>query len=1067
MNVTKLNCDIKDFIGILHVADIHIRLTKRHEEYLSVFKKLYEVAYKTPPNTCIAVLGDIFHSKSDLSPECVKLASDFLKTLADIRPTVVIAGNHDATLNNKSRLDSISPIIDALQHKNLFYLKDTGLFILGDILFNHMSVFDSMENYIKSSDIPNIYRNQTRHLVGLFHGSIHMAITDMGYYVSNSLIKPELFEDHDLVLVGDIHKHQVLETPKSKTKIVYPGSLIQQNHGEELSGHGYVMWNLTQRAFRQLDINNEYGFYTIDVNKGKLTTDLSNLPKKSRLRVRCFESVASEVKSIVSKIKENNNIDEITYIRVDADQNVSKNLINSTSLKLSDLSSVDYQNQLIKSFLKRQYPNENISDTVFDSIFEINKYYNQNIDRDKLARNIRWKPKKFEFSNMFSYGENNVIDFSKMKNTVGLFASNASGKSSILSALSFCIYDKCDRAFKASHILNSQKTSFSCKFNFEIDKIDYFIERVGKSDKKGNVKVDVRFWKEEDKKIIELNGEARRSTNDVIRDYLGSYEDFILTTLSIQNNKSGTFVDMGQTERKDLISQFMGINIFDMLYQKSSDCLKELSLELKSLNKDTDQNVVNNMEIDLENLKINLKRVQDKIELLNKRKQIENENLLEETKKLIKLDISIHTNATELESENKNLSDSISKLKSEKMLNEDKLLNLSKEKETLELEIKRIEDSEIVGKYQQFIDTKNKLSIIKHEIEKKKIFVTSKLEKIQKLKSHQYDPNCKYCTNNSFVRDAMDAQTSLSQDKIDTDELIKKYNELNVQFENLNNISDLYESYSLLKKNKLKIETEYSLLVNNILKLDNKIQSFESKLVKVVVDLKNYLEQESNIKHNQLVESNIKNISGIIKAVDNDLRQNTDELVSLSSKVATFENDLLYKKSSINKVKDIQKKIDVYTLYVQSVSRDGIPFELITNAAPIIEKEVNSILTQIVEFSVNIQTDGKNVMTYLVYNDKKWALELSSGLEKFLTSLAIRVALINISNLPRPNFMAVDEGWGTMDGTNLSSVSSLFSILKNSFDFILIISHIDSMKDVVDNHLEINKIDGFSSVKFT
>ena len=399
-------------------------------------------------------------------------------------------------------------------------------------------------------------------------------------------------------------------------------------------------------------------------------------------------------------------------------------------------------------------------------------------------------------------------------------------------------------------------------------------------------------------------------------------------------------------------------------------------------------------------------------------------------------------------------------------MNEDKLLNLTKEKETLELEIKRIEDSEIVGKYQQFIDTKNKLSIIKHEIEKKKIFVTSKLEKIQKLKSHQYDPNCKYCTNNSFVRDAMDAQTSLSQDKIDTDELIKKYNELNVQFENLNNISDLYESYSLLKKNKLKIETECNLLVNNILKLDNKIQSFESKLVKVVVDLKNYLEQESNIKHNQLVESNIKNISGIIKVVDNDLRQNTDELVSLSSKVATFENDLLYKKSSINKVKDIQKKIDVYTLYVQSVSRDGIPFELITNAAPIIEKEVNSILTQIVEFSVNIQTDGKNVMTYLVYNDKKWALELSSGLEKFLTSLAIRVALINISNLPRPNFMAVDEGWGTMDGTNLSSVSSLFSILKNSFDFILIISHIDSMKDVVDNHLEINKIDGFSSVKF-
>lgn len=52
--------------------------------------------------------------------------------------------------------------------------------------------------------------------------------------------------------------------------------------------------------------------------------------------------------------------------------------------------------------------------------------------------------------------------------------------------------------------------TFSCKFNFEIDKIDYFIERVGKSDKKGNVKVDVKFWREENGKTTELNGEARR-----------------------------------------------------------------------------------------------------------------------------------------------------------------------------------------------------------------------------------------------------------------------------------------------------------------------------------------------------------------------------------------------------------------------------------------------------------------------------------------------------------------------------------------------------------------------------
>ena len=169
-----------------------------------------------------------------------------------------------------------------------------------------------------------------------------------------------------------------------------------------------------------------------------------------------------------------------------------------------------------------------------------------------------------------------------MHNVVGLFANNASGKSSILSALSFCIFDKCDRAFKASHILNSQKMSFRCKFNFEVNGVDFFIERKGAADKKGNVKVDVKFWKEENGSVTELNGEARRSTNDIIRDYVGTYDDFILTVLSIQNNKVGSFVDMGQTERKDLLAQFMGLTVFDSLYNMSSEKTKEINALLKN-----------------------------------------------------------------------------------------------------------------------------------------------------------------------------------------------------------------------------------------------------------------------------------------------------------------------------------------------------------------------------------------------------------------------------------------------------------------------------------------------------
>ena len=100
---TKLQCKVKEFTNIFHIADVHIRLTKRHDEYTEVFEKLYKAIERTPESTVVAVLGDLFHNKSDLSPECVKIASDFLQNLANRRPTVLIAGNHDATLANKNR----------------------------------------------------------------------------------------------------------------------------------------------------------------------------------------------------------------------------------------------------------------------------------------------------------------------------------------------------------------------------------------------------------------------------------------------------------------------------------------------------------------------------------------------------------------------------------------------------------------------------------------------------------------------------------------------------------------------------------------------------------------------------------------------------------------------------------------------------------------------------------------------------------------------------------------------------------------------------------------------------
>ena len=178
--------------------------------------------------------------------------------------------------------------------------------------------------------------------------------------------------------------------------------------------------------------------------------------------------------------------------------------------------------------------------------------------------------------------------------------------------------------------------------------------------------------------------------------------------------------------------------------------------------------------------------------------------------------------------------------------------------------------------------------------------------------------------------------------------------------------------------------------------------------------------------------------------------------------------ELQYKNTTdqLNKVKELESSYEAYKLYTNIISRDGIPYEIITRTLPEIEKEVNNILQQIVEFSITLQTDGKNIMTNIVYDDKRWPLEMASGMEKFVSGLAIRVSLINISNLPRPNIICIDEGWGTLDQSNISSVGNLFTYLKHQFDFIWVISHLDSIKDSVDVLLEITKENGFSKIVY-
>ena len=1049
--------------NVVHIADIHIRLTKRHDEYVSIFQKFYDSLDKVRKvtNAVLVVAGDVFHNKSDLSPECVKIASDFLKNCADRIPTILTAGNHDATLANKSRLDCLTPIVDSLNHPNLYYLKESDIFRYENILFNNFSVFDDPEKYLMYDKIATKYKNETDHHIALFHGPVNNAMTDVGYMVSSRSITNELFDGHHIAMLGDIHKHQILQEYNdvdNKPLIVYAGSMIQQNHGEEIKGHGFLLWDLKRRIFKHYELTNDYGFFTIEINKGTLITDITNIPKKARVRTMCHESIPSQVKEVMNDLKTKCDVIESTFIRVDEPTN-DLTLKNGQIFDIHNIFDVDYQNKLIEDNLVVKKVDKNLIDKVKD----LNKTINNQIPKDKAPKNIRWKPKTFEFDNMFSYGEGNYIDFTKLKGAIGLFAPNASGKSSIMDALAFCVFDKFSKGYKASHVLNTQKMSFKCKFNFEVNGVDYFIEREGEADKKENVKVKVKFYKIENGNEVPLNGEARRSTNDIIRDYVGTYEDFILTVLSIQNSKAGSFIDLGQTERKDLLCQFMGLNVFDQLYTIANENFKETNTLLKNISKDQligDLQMVSSS-VDLNNR--NIYQYNLDIKDLEVKKEEQNNKLLELSNDIVKT-ATFDFDITKLESEKTQLESKINTF--ERDINEKKTKFSTIETQLSDLSSSLKSCENIENDYDKYKICKENESKKYSEIEKLKVVVKNKIDKLKKLEEHKYDPNCTYCVNNVFVKDAIKTKEELELDKNKGKILVEEFNVIKSELNSFGDIESRYKECQRIDDERVKLEKTKEVLSTSILRDENFKIRLQNDLSGVIQNIDTFYKNKDIIENNSKLLVSVNEVKSIVKNIESDIKSVNNKLFNSSTEKGKLELQHKNTTEQLNKVKDLESSYEAYKLYISIISRDGIPYEIITKTLPEIEKEVNNILHQLVEFSITLQTDGKNIMTNIIYDDRRWPLEMSSGMEKFISGLAIRVALINISNLPRPNIICIDEGFGCVDSDHLGQIGALFNYLKHQFDFIWIISHLDQMRDMVDNQIEIKKEGGYSKVVY-
>lgn len=1053
IDIKKINIGIDKIDKIYHISDVHIRNLKRHKEYQIVFNRAAKYIQKTKKDTDIIFLGgDIVHAKTDMTPELVQAVQEFFKLFADIAPTILITGNHDCNLNNKSRLDALTPIVNALNHPNLHYLKDSGVYQIADKHFTVMSVFDKPKDFIRASEFDADYK------IALHHGAVNNAVTDIGFRLVNDHVDIDMFDGYELTLLGDIHKPaQFLNEAKT---IAYPGSCIQQGFAEALY-HGMLVWDTNTKTSEFVVVENDICYYTLEVTDNHYIPIPKELQSKTiRLRIKVQNTESADLKKIIAAVKSDFNIEEYTIQKIN---DFTQNKVRINRINIGDVRDVEYQNELISKYLDNKFA---LDDVMLDGVRHVNRTVNSSLPKLETNRNIAWTPKRFEFSNMFSYGAGNIIDFTNMKGIYGIFAPNASGKSTLLDSITYCIFDKCGRTSKASSVLNNKSDSFKCKFNFELDGKDYFIEKTGTKGRGNHVRVDVDFYTiNEDGEKESLNGRERSETNDHIRNLLGTYEDFVLTALSVQNNNSG-FIDMAQKDRKDLLAQFLDINIFEDLYEIASADIKEVATLVKEYQRQDFSSQLAQAIADIEEYSQEHKQLQlEKSELDTEVHKI-NDKILSLTSNLTPIDSSIE-NIDELLELKSKITTAIAQIKSQYMSRTAELPTLQESIDALQDELQKYNLTEIQEKL-NILDTlrstENQLSV---ELQGYKTDLRHKLDKMQKLNDLQYDENCEYCMNNIFVKDAIATKESIETDKIQVSELTTELESIREQIITHSGVVTEKQNFEKIQKLLQQKTVEKTTLETEMAQLVVKTQTAESKLRDTTRQIDEYYKQEDLISKNKQIKDEIALLNDTLANLKNDLSILNHSIVTCHSNLLVSEKLKTKAEESINKLKELEQQYKFYQYYLEAVNRDGVPYDLITTSVPFIEQEINNILTQLVDFNLMLEMDGKNINCYIVYEqDNFWPIELTSGMEKFISSLAIRTALINISSLPRPNFLAIDEGFGTLDSDNLNSMFNLFDYLKTQFAFMLVISHIDSMRDVVDSLIEITKPMGNSKIYY-
>lgn len=714
-------------------------------------------------------------------------------------------------------------------------------------------------------------------------------------------------------------------------------------------------------------------------------------------------------------------------------------------------------------------------------------------------------PVSLKLSNFTSYGENvPQLDFTKF-HLAAISGSNGAGKSSLLDAITWCVWGWSRAGDSADQLVRLGSNDMFVEFSFELDGHVFTVKR--RRALKGGGSTALELWSNSHN----LTEGTIKATQQKIIDTLHLTFETFTNSSFLRQGHADEFTTKGPTDRKRILADILGLAHYDELEEKAKEKVKEAENSLKLLEyqlleieaelsqKETSQEKKAQAEKKISLVEAQISSLEKELKSLTDQKAA----LVATSEQQNRLKQTLNELQTELDSVLKQGKERAEKIKSL----ESELLELPTFDEKLqELKILEKEKEDYSVMSQKKLELQNKLTTVKSALALKNQEKENLEKKITEAESQIGDlanesAKCPTCgqeigkdSKHKVIDDLRLKIKDLEQEaqEIKMTEEESQINKLQTEIDSLKlddhkyqeTLQKLKELSALQEKREKLIAAEATLESEKkvVLELRSLFSSKKSQIEKLEIEvgkLPNLLGDLSNLD----LQINQKEVLlGSLKGEEKEARNLLGQATELISRVEQLEKrykELQEKRSILQKEKEAFEELSL------AFGKKGIQAMIIETAIPEIEDEANSLLERLtngrmkVRFETQRETKTKvetlegKVHTMvetldIIISDEmgERPYENYSGGEQFRVNVAIRLALSKLLTRragAKLQFLILDEGFGTQDVEGRTKVVEVLDTIKNDFEKILVITHLEELKEEFPTRIEVSKNSGGSN----